>query len=74
MTLEPGIGRRYLTETRYRRDSPGDRAGYPRRPCTRSIPKAYGALPLIPKPDAARQTCGIACSGAAPSGSMRPGL
>ncbi len=46
---EQRIGRRYLRETRYQRDSCGDRLTYPRAPLYKEYPAASQRLPLDPE-------------------------
>jgi SagB-type dehydrogenase family enzyme len=49
MTPEPGIGRRYLTETGYRRDSLGERASYPRGPLYKEYPEGIRRVTFNPE-------------------------
>jgi SagB-type dehydrogenase family enzyme len=49
MTSEEGIGRRYLEETRYSRESLGEpQRVYPRAPAAKGYPEALARLPLDP--------------------------
>ncbi len=51
---EPGIGRRYLQETRYRRESLGEPGpAYPRAPRYKEYPQARQRLALAPAPSLA---------------------
>ncbi|MBM4275441.1 MAG: SagB/ThcOx family dehydrogenase [Deltaproteobacteria bacterium] len=45
-----GIGRRYLAETRYRRDSLGEKVSYPRAPLYKEYPGAVRRVALSPEP------------------------
>lgn len=47
---DAGIGLRYLAETRYRRDSLGEKRGYPRAPLYKEYPDAVRRVVLSPEP------------------------
>jgi SagB-type dehydrogenase family enzyme len=51
MSPEEGIGGRYLTQTRYRRDGLKEQAAYPRAPLYKEYPGAVRRVALKPQPD-----------------------